>query len=107
MRTEIAAGATRDDIASRVDTSDLDWPVTPVRIQGVYDELTAASVRSAGLHVQSEGATLRRPRIDVPRADGREVDSRSVGRRYCVRGPAGFLRPLGISTAYHANCQLI
>ena len=42
MRTEIAAGATRDDIASRVDTSDLDWPVTPVRIQGVYDELTAA-----------------------------------------------------------------
>ena len=42
VRAEIAAGATRDDIASRVDTSDLDWPLAPVRIQGVYDELTAA-----------------------------------------------------------------
>ena len=41
VRAEIAAGATRDDIASRVDTSDLDWPLAPVRIQGVYDELTA------------------------------------------------------------------
>ncbi|MCY4377065.1 MAG: MBL fold metallo-hydrolase, partial [Spirochaetaceae bacterium] len=41
VRAEIAAGATRDDIASRVDTADLDWPLAPVRIQGVYDELTA------------------------------------------------------------------
>ncbi len=41
VRAEIAAGATRDDIASRVDTTDLDWPLAPVRIQGVYDELTA------------------------------------------------------------------
>ena len=39
---EIAAGATRDDIASRVDTTDLDWPLVPVRIQNVFDELTAA-----------------------------------------------------------------
>ncbi len=39
---EIAAGATRDDIASRVDTTDLDWPLAPVRIQNVFDELTAA-----------------------------------------------------------------
>ena len=37
----IAAGATRDDVASRVDTTDLDWPLAPVRIQNVFDELTA------------------------------------------------------------------
>ena len=42
VRGEIAAGATRDDIASRVDTTDLDWPLAPVRIQNVFDELTAA-----------------------------------------------------------------
>ena len=41
VRAEIAAGATRDDIASRVDTSDLDWPLAPVRIRNVFDELTA------------------------------------------------------------------
>lgn len=41
VRAEIAAGATRDDIATRVDTTDLDWPLAPARIQGVYDELTA------------------------------------------------------------------
>ena len=41
VRAEIAAGATRDDIASRVNTTDLDWPLAAVRIQGVYDELTA------------------------------------------------------------------
>ena len=41
VRDEIAAGATRDDIASRVDTADLDWPLAPVRIQNVFDELTA------------------------------------------------------------------
>ena len=39
---EIAAGTTRDDIASRVDTADLDWPLAPVRIRNVFDELTAA-----------------------------------------------------------------
>ena len=39
---EIAAGATRDDIASRVDTTDLDWPLAPVRIRNVFDELTGA-----------------------------------------------------------------
>ena len=39
VRAEIAAGATRDDIASRVDTSDLDWPLAPVRIRNVFDEL--------------------------------------------------------------------
>ena len=42
VRGEIASGATREDIASRVDTSDLDWPLAPVRIQNVFDELTAA-----------------------------------------------------------------
>lgn len=42
VRGEIAAGATRDDIASRVETTDLDWPLAPVRIQDVFDELTAA-----------------------------------------------------------------
>ena len=42
VRSEIAAGATRDDIASRVDTTDLDWPLAPVRIQNAFDELTAA-----------------------------------------------------------------
>ena len=42
VRGEIAAGARRDDIASRVDTTDLDWPLAPVRIQNVFDELTAA-----------------------------------------------------------------
>jgi len=41
VSSEIAAGATRDDIASRVDTTDLDWPLAPVRIQNVFDELTA------------------------------------------------------------------
>ena len=39
---EIAAGTTRDNIASRVDTADLDWPLAPVRIRNVFDELTAA-----------------------------------------------------------------
>ena len=42
VRGEIAAGATRNDIASRVDTADLDWPLAPVRFQNVFDELTAA-----------------------------------------------------------------
>jgi len=42
VRAEIAAGATRDDIGSRVDTADLDWPLAAGRIRNVYDELTAA-----------------------------------------------------------------
>ena len=42
VRAEIAAGARRDDIASRVDTTDLDWPLAPSRIRNVFDELTAA-----------------------------------------------------------------
>ena len=42
VRAEIAAGTTRDDIASRVDTSDLDWPLAPGRIRNVFDELTGA-----------------------------------------------------------------
>ncbi len=41
VRGQIEAGATRDNIASRVDTADLGWPLAPVRIQDVYDELTA------------------------------------------------------------------
>ena len=42
VRAEIAAGATRDDIGSRVDTTDLDWPLAPGRIRNVFDELTGA-----------------------------------------------------------------
>ena len=42
VRAEIAAGATQDDIASRVDTDDLDWPLAAGRIRNVFDELTAA-----------------------------------------------------------------
>ncbi|MCH2462490.1 MAG: MBL fold metallo-hydrolase [Gemmatimonadetes bacterium] len=42
VRTEIAAGATRDDIGSRVDTADLDWPLAPSRFRNVFDELTGA-----------------------------------------------------------------
>ena len=42
VRDEIRNGVTRDDIASRVDTNDLGWPLAPVRIEGVYDELMAA-----------------------------------------------------------------
>lgn len=41
VKNEIQDGATRDDIADRVDTSDLGWPLAPVRIQDVYDELTS------------------------------------------------------------------
>ncbi|HIE92778.1 MAG TPA: MBL fold metallo-hydrolase, partial [Acidobacteria bacterium] len=39
---EIRDGATRENIASRVDTSDLGWPLAPVRFQNVFDELTGA-----------------------------------------------------------------
>ncbi|MED5563288.1 MAG: MBL fold metallo-hydrolase [Gemmatimonadota bacterium] len=42
VRTELAAGATRDDIGSRVDTADLDWPLAPSRFRNVFDELTGA-----------------------------------------------------------------
>ena len=42
VQGQIEAGATRDNIASRVDTADLNWPLAPVRLQDVYDELTAA-----------------------------------------------------------------
>jgi len=42
VSAEIAAGATRDDIASRVGTSDLDWPLAAVRIRDLFDEVTAA-----------------------------------------------------------------
>jgi glyoxylase-like metal-dependent hydrolase (beta-lactamase superfamily II) len=42
VRAAIAAGATRDDIAARVDTEDLEWPLAPVRIRDAFDELTAA-----------------------------------------------------------------
>ena len=40
VQGQIEAGATRDNIASRVDTDDLGWPLAPVRLQDVYDELT-------------------------------------------------------------------
>ncbi len=39
---EIRGGATRENIASRVDTSDLGWPLAPVPFQNVFDELTGA-----------------------------------------------------------------
>ena len=42
VQGQIEAGATRDNIASRIDTNDLGWPLAPVRLQDVYDELTAA-----------------------------------------------------------------
>ena len=42
VRSEIAAGATRDDIGSRIDTADLDWPLAPSRFRDVFDELTGA-----------------------------------------------------------------
>ena len=42
VSSAIAAGARRDDIASRIDTTDLGWPLAPVRIRNVFDELTAA-----------------------------------------------------------------
>ena len=41
VRTEISTGATRGNIAARVDTEDLGWPLAPVRIEGLFDELTA------------------------------------------------------------------
>ncbi len=37
---EIRDGATRENIAARVDTSDLGWPLAPARFQDVFDELT-------------------------------------------------------------------
>ena len=40
VQGQIEAGATRDDIADRVDTNDLGWPLAPTRLQDVYDELT-------------------------------------------------------------------
>jgi len=40
VRTEISNGSTRSNIASRVDTEDLGWPLAPARIEGVFDELT-------------------------------------------------------------------
>ena len=33
------SGVSRNDIANRLDISDLNWPLTDARIQGIYDEL--------------------------------------------------------------------
>jgi cyclase len=41
LQNAIRAGATREDIASRVDTGDLDWPLAAVRLQDAFDELSA------------------------------------------------------------------
>ena len=41
MRAAIDGGATRDNIVSRVDTSDLDWPFRPTALQAFYDEVVA------------------------------------------------------------------
>jgi glyoxylase-like metal-dependent hydrolase (beta-lactamase superfamily II) len=42
VRAAAAAGATREDIAERVDTADLGWPLAAVRLRDAYDELAAA-----------------------------------------------------------------
>jgi hypothetical protein len=42
VAAEIRGGATRENIAARVDTSDLGWPLAPIRFQHVFDELTGA-----------------------------------------------------------------
>ncbi|HCE04673.1 MAG TPA: hypothetical protein DEQ98_15680 [Acidobacteria bacterium] len=42
VAAEIRGGATRETIAARVDTSDLGWPLAPIRLQNVFDELTGA-----------------------------------------------------------------
>ena len=42
MRAAIADGVGRDDIASRVDTSDLDWPFAAAAMQAFYDEVVAS-----------------------------------------------------------------
>jgi len=39
VSSEIANGATRDNIASGVDTADLDWPLAAVRIRDLFDEV--------------------------------------------------------------------
>jgi hypothetical protein len=36
----ISAGVSREHIASQVDLSDLKWPLTPERIEAIYDELS-------------------------------------------------------------------
>ena len=41
FRVAIAAGATRADIVSRIDASDLGWPLPEARVLDAYDELTA------------------------------------------------------------------
>jgi glyoxylase-like metal-dependent hydrolase (beta-lactamase superfamily II) len=42
LRAAIASGATRDDIVSRIDASDLGWPLPEARILDAFDELSAA-----------------------------------------------------------------
>jgi hypothetical protein len=42
VQRAIRDGATRDDIAQRVDVSDLDWPLAATRIRDVFDEVRAA-----------------------------------------------------------------
>lgn len=42
IQAEIAAGATREDIVSRVDATDLGWPLPEARLRDAYDELAAA-----------------------------------------------------------------
>ncbi len=42
VQRAIRDGATRDDIAQRVDVSDLDWPLAAARIRDVFDEVVAA-----------------------------------------------------------------
>lgn len=41
FRAAVAAGATRDDIVSRVDATDLGWPLPEARVLDAFDELTA------------------------------------------------------------------
>ena len=42
MRAAVDGGATRDNIVSRVETTDLDWPFRPAALQAFYDEVIAA-----------------------------------------------------------------
>ena len=41
MTEAIDAGVARGDVASRVDTADLNWPLAPAALQALYDEVEA------------------------------------------------------------------
>ena len=41
MRAAVEAGVSREDVADRVETADLDWPFRPAALQALYDEVAA------------------------------------------------------------------